>query len=83
MFQLSKNPFPLSFTLGMTFLGFAIAQLSYFIISISLDSELWWNVIQTINISSINLVLAYIMFIVGLTIMATGFLLTATRDRNI
>ena len=83
MLRINQNPFPLVFTISLTFIGFAITQLSYFIISISRHPDLWWSVINTVEISTINLILAYIMFIVGLVLMATGIVLTATRDRKI
>ncbi len=81
--QIKKSPFPYSFTLGLILLGFGITQMAYFIISISLHLDLWWTVVTTIPPSDLNLVLAYIMFAVGLVLMASGIILTVTKDRKI
>lgn len=74
---------PLAFTIGLSAVGIGVFQMSFYIISISYNTDLWWQVLETIDKSPYNLVLAYVMMAVSIAMIGAGILLSFTRDKKI
>jgi len=74
---------PLVFTIGLSAVGIGVFQMAYYIISISYNVDLWWQVIEVIDKSPFNLVLAYVMMAISIAMIVSGILLSFTRDKKV
>jgi len=80
--QLKQNSLPVAFDLFLIGFGVIVAQLGNYVIAISYNIDLWWQVVQEIDKSPFNLILAYVALVGGIIIAGAGFILLFTRDKN-
>lgn len=63
-------------------IGILVLTQSWFIINISHDKNLWWSVINTINLSPWNLVISYCMIGFSIYQIASGIIIMFYSDKK-
>lgn len=74
---------PASFGLYMITLGVIILTLSAFIIQISFDVDLWWQVVESIDKSPYFLLYAYAMLLGSFIFIGAGIIILLKKDKNV
>lgn len=78
-----KHGMPYSYGTILIFLGVCTFIMSNFIISVSHDNYLWWQVIKSVDQSPLILVLAYMMIFPEFAFIGVGAFIIITKDRTI
>lgn len=81
-----KTKHGLNFSVGIFWMitGGLTIQLSLFVIAIPMESkELWFEVLDTINKSPMNLMVAFALFAIGFFQAIFGIFMSFTRDSSI
>lgn len=75
-----KTAFTTSFGAGLLILGMINIPMFYFIINLSHYHDLWWEVINTANVSPITLFFAYLEMVISAGFITVGIIIMVVSD---